>query len=99
MGFLFDIFKSNTKESWQQLATEIGAEFVDGGIWNEDKIILNYRKTKIILDTYTVHSGMSLTYSRLRCPFVSKNGITFEICSEKKQNYITHVTHTRFELE
>jgi hypothetical protein len=88
MSFLLDIFKSNTKESWQQLASEISGEFIDSGFGNSFKVILNYRKTRIILDTYTVHSGMSLTYSRLRCPFVSTNGITFEICSEKNRNYI-----------
>jgi hypothetical protein len=88
MSVISDIFRSDTEKSWQKLASEIGGEFIDGGFWNSDKVILNYRKTKIILDTYTVHSGMSLTYNRLRCPFVSKNGITFEISPEKKLNYI-----------
>lgn len=88
MSVLSNIFNSDTKENWKQLAIEIGGEFIDGGFGNSFKVILNYRKTRIILDTYTVHSGMSLTYSRLRCPFVSTNGITFEISSEKKRNYI-----------
>ena len=88
MRVLSDIFRSDTENSWQKLALEIGGEFIDGGFSNSDKVIFNYRKTKIILDTYTVHSGMSFTYNRLRCPFVSKNGITFEICHERKLNYI-----------
>jgi hypothetical protein len=61
MSVLSNIFESDTKEKWKQLALEIGGEFIDGGFWDSDKVILNYRKTRIILDTYTVHSGMSLT--------------------------------------
>ncbi len=91
MDFLLDIFKSNTKEDWQILASEIGGEFIDGDFGNICKVILNYRKTRIVLDAYTVHSGISLTYSRLRCSFVSKNGITFEICPERKQSYLDDV--------
>ena len=88
MSLLSKIFEPENKGNWQKLASVIGGDFIDGGFGNSDKVILNYRKTKIILDTYTVHSGLSLTYSRLRCSFVSKNGITFEICTKRKQNYL-----------
>ena len=88
MSVLSDMLRLDAEKNWQKLASEIGGKFIDGGFWDSDKVILNYRKTKITLDTHTVHSGMSLTYNRLRCPFVSKNGITFEIFPKEKLNYI-----------
>jgi hypothetical protein len=91
MGSLLNIFKSNSKENWQILALEIGGEFIDSDFRNSYEVILTYRKTRIILDTYTVHGNKSFTYSRLRCSFVSKNGITFEICPERKQSYLDYV--------
>ena len=89
MNALSNIFRSDTKKNWQQLATEIGGEFVDGGFWNKDRVVLKYRKTDIVLETYTVSTGKSsTTYTRMKSPFFSTNGFTFSISSE---NFFTHL--------
>jgi hypothetical protein len=89
MSVLSNIFKPETKKNWQQLASEIGAEFVYGGFWNDDKIILNYRKTKIILDTYTTGTAKNkTTYTRIKSEYISTNGFTFSISSE---SFFTHL--------
>jgi hypothetical protein len=89
MSFLSNIFESETKGNWQQLALEIGGEFVDGGFWNKDKVVLKYRKTEIVLETHTISTGRSSsTYTRMKFPFNSTNGFTFSISSE---NFFTHL--------
>lgn len=83
MSFVSSIFKSETKKNWKQLASEIGADFVDGGIWDSDKIILKYRKTNITLDTYNQNNRKSgYVNTRIRCPFVTINEFQFNITSE-----------------
>jgi hypothetical protein len=89
MSILSNIFKSETKENWKQLALEIDADFVDGGIWDSDKVVLNYGKTKIVLCTHSINTGKSNTkYTRMKSQFTSKNGLTFSISSE---NFFTHL--------
>ncbi len=89
MSVLSNIFYSETKKNWQQLASEIGGEFVDGGFWKKDKVVLKYRKTEIVLETHTVSRGKnSSTYTRMKFPFNSVNGFNLSISSE---NFFTHL--------
>ena len=80
MSFLGGIFGPSRDEVWQQLCAEIGADFVDGGFWKGDKVQAQVRNWTVTLDTYTVSSGHShVTYTRMRAPFVSRDGFRFRI--------------------
>lgn len=80
MRVLSNIFKSKTKEIWQQLASEISGEFVDGGIWNSDKVTLAYRNTTIVLDLYSKSSDSTLI--RVQCQFITTERFTFNVANE-----------------
>jgi hypothetical protein len=76
MGF----FGQGREEIWKQLCAAIGADFVDGGFWKGDKVQAHVKSWTITLDTYTVSSGHShVTYTRMRAPFVSRDGLRFRI--------------------
>lgn len=84
MGFLRDIFGPNKEEIWRRLSSEIGANYVDGGFWGGTKVEVHTGEWTITLDTFTqttstgkTHS--STTYTRMRAPFVNKDGFSFTI--------------------
>ncbi len=78
--FLRKIFGANKEEVWQQLCKEIGADFIDGGVWKGDKVIARIQEWTITLDTYTVSTGKShVTYTRIRAPYVNADGFRFKI--------------------
>ncbi len=80
MGFLGGVFGPSREEVWRQLCTEIGADFVDGGFWKGDKVQAQVRSWTVTLDTYSVHTQHShITYTRMRAPFVSRDGFRFSI--------------------
>lgn len=80
MAFLQSAFGPGREEVWRQLCAEIGADFVDGGFWKGDKVQAHVHNWTITLDTYTVSSGHShVTYTRMRAPFVSRDGFRFRI--------------------
>jgi hypothetical protein len=76
MGF----FGPSREEIWKQLCAEIGADFVDGGFWKGDKVQARVRNWTITLDVFVVSSGKShVSYTRMRAPFVSRDGLRFRI--------------------
>lgn len=80
MGFLAGVFGPSRQEVWRQLCSEIGADFVEGGFWRGDKVQAHVKNWTLTLDTYTVSSGHSNTvYTRMRAPFVSRDGFRFRI--------------------
>lgn len=84
MGILRQIFGPSKEEIWRQLCIEIGAQYVDGGFWKGDKVHAHHGQWTVTLDTYTVshsdeHSTNSTTYTRLRAPYVNKDGFRFTI--------------------
>ncbi|HEV8577479.1 MAG TPA: DUF3137 domain-containing protein [Thermoanaerobaculia bacterium] len=80
MSFLGGILGPSREEVWKQLCAEIGADFVDGGFWKGDKVQAHVKNWTVTLDTYTVSSGHShVTYTRMRAPFVSRDGFRFRI--------------------
>lgn len=93
MGFLRQLFGPSKEEIWRQLCSEIGAQYVQGGFWKGDKVQAHCGQWTITLDTYTeTHhdsssssggSSMShdttTTYTRLRAPYVNKDGFRFTI--------------------
>ncbi len=80
MGLLRELFGPSKDEIWSQLSREIGAEYVEGGFFKTGQVVLSHRQWKITLDTHTVHSGeSSITYTRMRAPYVNKDGFRFNI--------------------
>jgi hypothetical protein len=80
MGLFRELFGPSREEIWSQLSNEIGAEYEEGGFFKEGKVVLSYRQWEITLDTYAVHTGKStIIYTRMRAPFVNKDGFGFNI--------------------
>jgi hypothetical protein len=83
MNLLKNLFFSGTEQLWQQLAIEVRGTFTDGGWWKSDRVTVNYKEWTMVLDTYTVSSGKhSTTYTRMRCPYVNKDGFRFKLFRE-----------------
>ena len=80
MGFLGGVLGPSREEVWRLLCAQIGADFVDGGFWKGDKVQAHVKNWTLTLDTYTVSTGHShVTYTRMRSPFVSRDGFRFRI--------------------
>ena len=74
------IFGPSKDEIWEQIATDIDGEFIEGGFWKKDVLIYKRGEWQILLDTYVVSAGQSsYTCTRMRAPFVNKDGLYFQI--------------------
>lgn len=83
MGILRDWFGPSRGETWRQLAAEIGGQHVEGGFWKGDKVHARVGQWVVTLDTFTESCGESQqTYTRLRAPYVNKDGFRFCIYRE-----------------
>lgn len=80
MGILRELFGPSKSEIWSQIAYDIGARYQEGGFWDRAYISYVHREWEIILDTYKVSNGKSsTTYTRMRAPFVNRDGLYFKI--------------------
>jgi hypothetical protein len=80
MKSLRELFGPSKAEIWSQLSKEIGADYQQGSFFKTGKITLAHRQWEIILDTYTVNTGKSsTTYTRMRAPYVNKDGFRFRM--------------------
>ncbi len=87
MGFLSSLFGPSKEEIWSQVANEINGDFIDGGFWKRDKLVYQHKEWELVLDTYTRSSGTgknrsTKTYTRLRAPFINKDGLYFKLYRE-----------------
>jgi len=83
MDILRSIFGPSKAEIWTQLARDIGGNFDAGGFLGRDALRYRSGEWVITLDTYTVSTGKSsTTYTRMRAPFVNKDGLYFKIYRE-----------------
>jgi hypothetical protein len=81
MGILRELFGPSKEEIWRQLSAETGAHYVEGGVWKGSKVVARHGQWTITLDTITESSGdTSSTYTRMRAPYVNKDGFRFTIC-------------------
>jgi hypothetical protein len=79
-GLLRSLFGPSKKEVWRQLAEQISGRFVDGGFVGRDKVVATTSRWTVTLDTYEVSDGEgSTTYTRMRAPYVNKDGFRFTI--------------------
>ena len=80
MGILRDLFGPSREEIWRQLCDEIGAQYVGGGFWEGGKVQAHHGQWTVTLDTFTQSTGKSsVTYTRMRAPYVNKDGFHFTI--------------------
>jgi hypothetical protein len=82
MGFLRSIFGPSKDEIWNQIARDIGGHYEDGGFFGRDVLRYQSGEWEIILDTYTTGGKHSTTYTRMRAPFVNRDGLYFKIFRE-----------------
>ena len=75
------LFKPPLKEVWGQLAAEIGAIYRDRtNIFATPSVVKEHGNWTILLDTFTVNTGKSsVTYTRMRAPYVRSNDIVFKL--------------------
>ena len=80
MGLLRGVFGPSQEEIWNQFANEIGADFVNEGFWKGKKVVARFENWVVTLDTYTQSTGKtSTTYTRIRAPYINKDGFNFKI--------------------
>jgi hypothetical protein len=66
--------------AWQKFAADIGGDYMQGGLFRAASIRVSAGQTMVTIDTHTVSSGeSSTTYTRLRTPFESQDGLQFTI--------------------
>lgn len=87
MSIRRSIFGPSKDEIWRQIASDLAGEFVDGGFWEENAVTYNHGEWRIVLDTrtettYTGATMMTMQYTRMRAPFVNKDGLYFDISNE-----------------
>lgn len=80
MRFLRNLFGPSQAEIWSQLAGEINATYVEGGFLRGRKVEAKVGQWTVTLDSYTVSTGKtSMTFTRLRAPYVNADGFRFKI--------------------
>lgn len=79
-NFFKQLFGPSKRDIWQQLSDEIDGEYIGDGFFDVPKVVARHEEWEITLDTHTVSSGKNKkTYTRIRAPYVSKNGFQFRI--------------------
>jgi Zn-dependent protease with chaperone function len=79
-SFLGAILGPSKDDVWRQVASDIGGDYQDGGLFGQD--VLRYRSgdSEITLDTWIEVGGDdSTTYTRMRAPFVNKDVLSLKI--------------------
>src|SRR3954452_25094370 len=61
---------------WRQLSEEIGAEFIEGGFWKENKVQAHVGPWMVTLD---INKEGDSQATRLRAPYVNPEGFRFTI--------------------
>ncbi len=73
------MFGPSREEIWRRLSEELSAQYVSS-FWSGDRVVATYKEWELILDTYTVNTGnTSSTYTRLRAPYINKDGFRFTV--------------------
>lgn len=74
------LFGPGKEEIWRAVASTVGGTYVEGGLLGADAVRAEVRDWTLTLDTYTSSSGEhSTTYTRMRAPFVNREGLRFRI--------------------
>lgn len=80
---VFLLAKLQRDSAWRHLASDLGAEFIDGGLFHSSKVQAHVQHGIVTLDTFSVSDGdTSTTYTRLRSPLQKKDGFQFTLMRE-----------------
>ena len=80
MGIVRGLFGPSRQEIWKQLSEEIGARYVEGGLWKGDKVEAVHGEWTVTLDSYAVSTGkVTVVYTRMRAPYINPDGFRFTI--------------------
>lgn len=79
MSLQHSIFGPSKDFIWQQMAKDIGGEFIDKGFWKANELRYEHNDWELLLDT--IHRD-KITYTRLRVPFLNKDNLQFKIYRE-----------------
>jgi len=72
-------FGPSKDEVWRQLSQEIGAEFVEGGLWKGSKVQAHVGPWTVTLDMGTSDEDSESQATRLRAPYINPEGFRFTI--------------------
>jgi len=72
-------FGPSKDEVWRQLSEEIGAEFVEGGLWKGSKVQALVGPWTVTLDIGTSEQDGKSPSTRIRAPYVNAEGFRFTI--------------------
>src|SRR4051812_16896222 len=73
-------FGPSRDEVWRRLAEQIGGEVVERGLWKGTEVRSRVGPWTVTLDTHTESGGEhSVTYTRMRAPYVNPEGFRFTI--------------------
>jgi len=83
MGLLKSLFGPSREEMWRQVATKVGASYVEGGLFGADKVVAQTGEWLVVLETYTTSDGKnSQTNTRMSAPYLNAEGLSFRIYRE-----------------
>jgi hypothetical protein len=72
-------FGPSKDEVWQRLSHEIGAEYVEGGLWKRSKVQAHVGPWTVTLDIGTSDEDGESQATRLRAPYMNPEGFRFTI--------------------
>lgn len=89
MTLLRSLFGSSKNEIWGQIAKDIGGHYDADELFKHGVLRYQSGSWEISLDTYTVSTGKtSTTYTRMRAPFINKDGLRFTIYPERLFSFV-----------
>jgi len=72
-------FGPSKDEVWRQLSQEIGAEFVEGGLWTGSRVQAHVGPWTVTLDIGKSDEDGKSTVTRMRAPYINPEGFRFTI--------------------
>src|SRR5438874_2079434 len=86
------LFGPSKAEMWNLLAQQIGGTFSQEGFWKQrDRVQLQVGQWTLTLDTFVVSTGKStITFTRLRAPYVNRDSFRFAITRAGMFNALAH---------
>jgi hypothetical protein len=72
-------FGPSKDEVWRKLSQEIGAEFVEGGLWKDSKVQAHVGPWTVTLDIGPPDDDGKNRATRIRAPYVNAEGFRFAI--------------------
>jgi len=88
---LHELFGPSKEEIWKKLSKELEADFQEGSFWQgkTDRVDASFKSWIITLDTFYQSSGNAqMPFTRMRAPFINKDGFRFKIFNE---NFFTNI--------